>query len=166
MVPQRPVVSPLVPADSEVLNVDTVFHEHLANFTSRHAGDGVAVHDDRFTIPKCAELSDDPFHLVVCWRGWIGVGRDVDGTHDVFLLVFLRASEVHQDIVIDAFVHLASEAVGADVDSVLCSIEVRNECSVIVGAHPEREDASCHPTDEPQKHGDEEDGEGRGLFHR
>lgn len=157
---------PFIPANPEVLYIDPVLSEHLADLATRHAGHGVAVHDDRFTIPKCAELSDDPLHLVVCWRGWIGIGRDVDGTHDVFLFVFLRASEVHQDIVIDAFVHLSSEAMWANVHGILCCVKICNERPVVIGAHPEREDAPCHPTDEPQEHSDKQDGEDGGLLHR
>lgn len=108
MVPECPVVAPLVPSDPQVLDVDPVFHEHLADLAPCHAGGRVAVHDDGFATPKCFELSDDPVDLVVGGCGGVRVGRDVDGTDDVFLLVLLLAPEIHQDIVTDAFVHLAS----------------------------------------------------------
>src|SRR3989338_4269836 len=62
VIPEFPIISPLVPADAEVLHVDVVFEEHLADLSPGHAGNGVTVHDDVFARIFCLcilESADD-----------------------------------------------------------------------------------------------------------
>ena len=48
MIPQIPIVAPLIPANAEVFHVDIMFDQHLADFSAGHAGGAIAVDDNIF----------------------------------------------------------------------------------------------------------------------
>jgi len=57
---------PLNEPDAEVLNVDVMLREHLADLSSCHARHGIAVDDDLLLRRECLERRDNTVTFIVC----------------------------------------------------------------------------------------------------
>src|SRR3989338_2270019 len=92
VVPKCPKMAPLVPTDAEMLHVNVVLSEHLADLPASHTRHGVAVDDDFFTFRQGPESADNSFDIIICRRIRIGIGGDINRAGNMFLFVFFGAA--------------------------------------------------------------------------
>ncbi len=122
MIPTLPVISPLIPSDAEMLDVDSLLCEHLSNFSPCHAGSTVTIDDYLCVSRELSELADDTIHLIIGIGILVSVRWYVDSSLDMSFLVFFLASEVDDDGGITMCLYLFSQSVRTDLDCILDGI--------------------------------------------